>query len=171
MPLPFVFTPHPVVGMPPEALYGYIEGKDPETGKIVIDEIIDSLTKSSSATQLMPASSATTSAATRQILLGPDTEDNLQRHFYERGWTDGLPVILPTEERVRKMLTGTSHSADEVVGEIVLRNTKEIVKYTVANIAVIAVMAGARPEHFPVILVRLPGTAFRYRRHLLRMIW
>ena len=41
VPLPFVFTPHPVAGMSIESLYGYIEGKDPETGTRVIDEIID----------------------------------------------------------------------------------------------------------------------------------
>ena len=41
--LPFVFTPHPVIGLPPDALYAYLEGNDPETGKRVIDEIIDAL--------------------------------------------------------------------------------------------------------------------------------
>jgi hypothetical protein len=152
MPLPFIFTLHPVVGMPPETLYGYIEGDDPDTGKPVIDEIIDALTKSISEKKLEPEPSETVNAGTHKVPLKPDTEDNLQRQFYERGWTDGLPVILPTEERVRKMLTGTSHSPDEVVGEAFLRNTKELVKYTVSNIAVIAVMAGARPEHFPAIL-------------------
>ena len=45
MPLPFIYTPHPVIGMPPEALYAYIEGNDPQTGKPVITEIIDALTK------------------------------------------------------------------------------------------------------------------------------
>ena len=138
--------------MPPEALYGYIEGNDPDTGKPVIDEVIDALTKSISETKLEPESSATVNAGTHKVFLEPDTEDNLQRQFYERGWTDGLPIILPTEERVRKMLTRTSHSPDEVVGEAFLRNIKQLVKYTVSNIAVVAVMAGARPEHFPVIL-------------------
>jgi hypothetical protein len=152
MPLPFIFTPHPVVGLPPEALYAYIEGPDPTTGKSVILEIIDALTKSVSQTKLEPESAVTPPAVPHGLFLKPDTEDNLQNYFYEKGWTDGLPVILPTEERVRKMLTGTSHSADEVVGETFLRNTKQIVKYTVSDIAVIAVMAGARPEHLPVIL-------------------
>jgi len=50
------------------------------------------------------------------------------------------------------MLSGTSHPADEIVGEVFQGETREHVKYTVTNIAVIAVMAGARPEHFPVIL-------------------
>ena len=43
--LPFVWTPHPVVAQPRETLYSYIEGGDPLTGKRVIDEIVDALTK------------------------------------------------------------------------------------------------------------------------------
>jgi hypothetical protein len=150
--LPFIFTPHPVVGVSPEVLYKYIEGNDPGTGKPVIAEIIDALTKPVSETKLDLGFSETLSASINQRLLGPDTEENLQRLFYERGWTDGLPIILPTEERVKKMLAGTSHSPDEVVGETFLRNIKKNVRYTVSNIAVMAVMAGARPEHFPAIL-------------------
>ena len=45
----------------------------------------------------------------------PDTEDNLQRLFLENNWTDNLPVILPTEERVAAMLKGTSQPPDTVV--------------------------------------------------------
>ena len=43
--LPFIYTPHPVVGLSPDALDKYIIGNDPDTGKPVIDEIIDLLTK------------------------------------------------------------------------------------------------------------------------------
>jgi len=150
--LPFIYTPHPVIGLSPEVLDSYIAGNDPDTGKPVIDEIIGVLTKPISEKKLAPESPVTVKAGPPQVLLGPDTEDNLQRLFYERGWTDGLPIILPTEERVKKMLAGTSASPDEVVGESFLIDTGELVKYTVSNIAVIAVMAGARPEYFPVIL-------------------
>ncbi len=150
--LPFTFVPHPVIGLPPEALDAYIEGNDPETGRPVIDEIIDALTKPIGETAVASESSTGPQAGVHQALLTPDTEDNLQKLFYERGWTDGLPIILPTERRVRRMLTGTSHRADEIVGEIFQMDTRENIKYTVSNMAVIAVMAGARPEHFPVIL-------------------
>jgi len=152
MPLPFIFTPHPVVGMPSETLYGYIEGTDPQSGQSVIREIIEALTKPQSPAGFQPGFLAAADVAVSQELLGPDSEDNLQNLFYKRGWTDGLPVVLPTEERVKKMLSGTSHSAGETVGEVFLRNTKEVVKYTVCNVAVMAVMAGAQPQHFPVIL-------------------
>jgi hypothetical protein len=141
-----------VIGLSPEALDRYIVGNDPDTGKPVIDEIIDVLTKPVSPKQLTPESPKTVKAGPPPVLLEPDTEDNLQRLFYERGWTDGLPIILPTEERVQRMLAGTSASPDEVVSESFRFDTRGVVKYTVSNIAVIAVMAGARPEHFPVIL-------------------
>jgi hypothetical protein len=110
------------------------------------------LTKPVSEEESQPESPVIVKAAPPRALLEPDTEDNLQRLFYERGWTEGLPIILPTEERVKKMLAGTSASPDDVVGESFQMDTRELVQYTVSNIAVIAVMAGARPEHFPVIL-------------------
>ncbi|MCJ7605481.1 MAG: hypothetical protein MUO19_05540 [Dehalococcoidales bacterium] len=138
--------------MSPEALDAYIIGNDPDTGNPIIDEIIDVLTKPVSEKKSQPESPVTVKTGPPQVLLEPDTEDNLQRLFYERGWTDGLPIILPTEERVQKMLAGTSAAPDEVVCESFSFATRELVEYTVTNIAVIAVMAGARPEYFPVIL-------------------
>jgi hypothetical protein len=137
--------------MSQETLLSYLEGPDPQTGRVVVEEIVEALTK--------PVRSARTGlrADTERCVapapfLAPGREDELQRRFWENGWTDGLPVILPTRERVQKMLAGTCRTPDEGVGEVVLRNTKEIVSFTVTNIAVIAVMAGARPEHFPLIL-------------------
>jgi hypothetical protein len=150
--LPFIYTPHPVVGLSPNALDRYIVGNDPETGRPVIEEIIDVLTRPVKGKKAEPVSSVTQKTGPPQVLLEQDTEDNLQRLFYERGWTDGLPVILPTEERVRKMLAGTSASPDDMVTELFNIDTREIIRCTASNIAVIAVMAGARPEYFPVIL-------------------
>jgi len=150
--LPFVYTPHPVVSMSPETLYGYLDSDDPLTGGRVIDEIVDALTKTPSQAGAGNDYVAAKTTSPREALLGPDTEDNFQRLFYERGWTDGLPVILPTEERVERMLTGTGRPEDELVGEIFFVDTKETVSYRVRDIAVVAVMAGARPEHLPVIL-------------------
>ncbi len=152
--LPFVWTPHPVVSMPPETLYEYLESADPLTGDRVIDEIIAALTESQDGVASGPGPVAMPSegVASREEFVGPGTEDELQRLFYERGWTDGLPVILPTEKRVALMMTGTGRAGDELVGEIFNHDTKEVIRYTVLDIAVVAVMAGARPEHLPVIL-------------------
>jgi hypothetical protein len=150
--LPFIYTKLPVVGMAPEVLDKFIVGNDPETGKPVIEEIIDVLTKPAKEKKPEGESPQAVKAAAVPKYLKPDTEDNLQRLFYENGWTDGLPIILPTEERVKRILTGTSASPDEVACESFRFDTGEVVKYTVSNIATIAVMAGARPEYFPVIL-------------------
>ncbi len=153
VPLPFVFTPHPVAGVSPETLDRYIDGKDPETGKVVISEIIEALTKPVAAqSAAIPVSSTPSLTNAPAAILKPDTEDNLQDLFYQRGWTDGSPIILPTEERVARMLAGTGASPDDVVAEVFQFETGELARYTVRNTAVIAVMAGAKPEYFPVIL-------------------
>jgi hypothetical protein len=150
--LPFIYTRLPVIGMSPEVLDKFITGNDPDTGNPVISEIIDVLTKPVSKAKSVPEPPKTAKAVLPPKFLKSDTEDNLQRLFYENGWTDGLPIILPTEERVKKMLAGTSASPDDIVCESFRFDTKEIFRYNVTNIAVIAVMAGARPEYFPVIL-------------------
>jgi hypothetical protein len=137
--------------MSEDVLYDYLVGNDPITGKKVIDEIINVLTKPVNGHKPQAAVQVVSSGTINQFLEA-DTEDNLQRTFYERGWTDGLPIVIPTEERVNAMLAGTNASPDEVVGELYRFDIKGMVKYTVRNVAIIAVMAGARPEHFPVIL-------------------
>lgn len=95
----------------------------------------------------MPATEATTA-----IALGPDTEDNLQQAFLDKNWTDKLPIVLPTRERVAAMLKGTTHRPDEVVGHLQPVEFRAAWEFTVEQVAVNAVMAGARPDYFPVIL-------------------
>jgi hypothetical protein len=85
-------------------------------------------------------------------LLDPDTEDNLQRTFLDNNWTDKLPIVLPTQKRVTAMLAHTSHAPDEIVGRMQPVEFRVAWEYTVEKVAVNAVMAGARPEYFPVIL-------------------
>lgn len=130
----------------------YIEEDDPATKRPVMEEVIEALTRPISEDERASDYVPVTRTGVGQEFLAPDTEDNLQRLFYERGWTDGLPVILPTEERVAEMLTGTTHAPDEVVGEIYLHDTRERLKFTVETVAILGVMAGARPEHLPVLL-------------------
>jgi len=67
---------------------------------------------------------------------------------FERGWSDGLPVVPPTEARVLRMLAGTTRSPAEVVGVIPPDNAP----CTVEKVAINAVMAGCKPEYLPVVL-------------------
>src|SRR4029450_2677399 len=82
----------------------------------------------------------------------PASEAELQQLFLDNNWTDKLPIVLPTVERVAEMMKHTSRKADEVVGHHTATHFREVWECTVEQVAVNAVMAGARPEYFPVIL-------------------
>jgi hypothetical protein len=130
MNLRFSFTPYPVVGMPTSTLRRYIEGDDPVSSKSLVQELVDALTKPLTSREIDPERP---SRLARPRLVEPGSEDDLQRLFLENGWTDGLPIILPTEERVAEMLTGTSHAPDEFVGRMTVTTTQERLEYTVES--------------------------------------
>ena len=144
--IPIVYVPQPISRVSAQKCREYIEANDPLTGRPVVAEIVEGLTSPLIGNGNHPG--LTEPKVPR--LIGPDTEENLQRLFLESKWTDYLPIVLPTEERVEQMLKGTSHKPDEVVGE--LRAGYEAVTFTVEKVAVNAVMAGAKPEYMPVIL-------------------
>ena len=143
-----VFVPQPIMGKTAEQLRAYVDGRDPVTGKPVMQEIVEGLTRPFADDELGPLEFE---RATPR-LIGPDTEDDLHRLFLDNRWTDMLPVVLPTPERVAAMLAGTRRRPDEVVGRMRSTHFREFWAYTVETVAVNAVMAGARPEYFPVIL-------------------
>jgi hypothetical protein len=149
MNLRWSFPPYPVGFVSRDVLKGYIRGNDPISSAPLMDEVFFALTQPLTDEEKHPKM---VKRPDRPRLLEPDTEENLHRLFLEKGWTDGLPIVLPTEERVAEMLTGTDHKPDEVVGMMSITTHEERLKYTVERVAVIAVMAGARPEHFPVLL-------------------
>lgn len=79
-----------------------------------------------------------------------DWDDPLEA-CYERGWTDGLPVVPPTPERVLRMLAGTTRAPDEVIGLI----PPNLAPCSIEKAAINAVMAGCKPEYLPVVLTAL----------------
>jgi hypothetical protein len=83
--------------------------------------------------------------ATRHTLTS--TDDPIQ-YCYDRGWTDGLPVVPPTEERVAAMLGGTGLPRDRVIAKI----PPAWAEATVEKIAINCVMAGCLPSYLPVVL-------------------
>jgi hypothetical protein len=142
------FVPQPVVDLSHQELRAYIEGKDAISGRPFMQEVVEGLTRPLDAEDL----SGLSFERSNPRLLAPDTEENLQQHFIQNHWTDYLPITLPTEARVEAMLKGTSHPPDEIVGRMRPTSFREFWEYTVEKVAVNAVMAGARPEYFPVIL-------------------
>src|SRR5262249_25958947 len=75
--------------------------------------------------------------------------------FETQGWSDGLPFIPPTRERVRNVLRFVARDPDEVVCQLAPRNGDATVERIAAN----AVMAGCRPEHLPVVIAALEAVA------------
>jgi hypothetical protein len=142
------YVPQPIVDKSARELRAYIDGLDPITKRPFAQEIIEGLTSSLDDSDLKGVSFE---RATPR-LLPPDTEDNLRGVFEQSHWTDHLPIILPTEERVARMLAGTRHAADEIVGKLRPTYFREYWQFTVEKVAVNAVMAGAKPQYLPVIL-------------------
>jgi len=77
----------------------------------------------------------------------PPLEDDIE-YCFERGWSDGLPLVPPTEVRVYRMLQGTHRAPAEVLGEV----PPNLVPLTIEKVAINAVMAGCKPEYLPVVI-------------------
>ena len=82
----------------------------------------------------------------RRLDLGEEEDD--AEAMYERGWSDGLPLVPPTPARVVRMLAGTTRDPQDVVATI----PPDLVECAVEKVAINAVMAGCRPEYLPVVL-------------------
>jgi len=133
--LPFVTIPIEPEGLPVE--------KAIEMMYAVIDDVVNGFKN--------PPKPQTEEPVVEPFIEVPDSLDEMYDVMYRLDWTDGLPVIPPTEERVRKMLTHVHGDAEEVVGEMPpLRGVA-----TVGNIAANAVMAGCSPEHMPILIAQV----------------
>ena len=81
----------------------------------------------------------------------PEDIVEITRIFNDKRWSDGLPIVPPTEQRVEAMLCGVLRQPDEVIGLIPPR----LAEATVEKIAINSVMAGCVPEHMPVLIAAL----------------
>jgi hypothetical protein len=106
--------------------------------------IVEMLTKPLTDQEKAPKPS--TEKPPKFVFMGTYREVN--EFFYKNGWTDGLPIVPPTEAAVKEMMTGTDLPADHVVAKLIPR----LGKATVEKIAVNAVMAGALPTYMPVLI-------------------
>jgi hypothetical protein len=94
-------------------------------------------------------------AKVEKVKISKDAFAEINELFYKRGWSDGLPIVPPTVERVRQMLRGTDIPPDEVIGIVPPKKGQA----TVEKIAVNAVMAGCRPEYMPVLIAAVEAIA------------
>ena len=78
----------------------------------------------------------------------PATDADQIEQLFERGVTDGLPVVPPTRERVARAIEASGRPADELIGLV----PPNFGRATVEKIAINAVMAGCKPEYLPVVI-------------------
>lgn len=81
----------------------------------------------------------------------PNSCEQLFQEFYQKGWTDGLPILPPTEEAVQKMVAFTGRDPQEVIASI----PPKWCQATIELISINAVMAGCLPEYMPVIITAI----------------
>src|SRR5688572_15428386 len=105
-----VYLPHPVMGKSPAEIRDYVFGTSPVSGKPVMQEVVEGLTRPLSDDDRKGASFTRSTPR----LCEPASEEDLHRLFLEQNWTDKLPIVLPTEARVAEMLRHTKRRPDEV---------------------------------------------------------
>lgn len=107
----------------------------------MLDQIIEGLT-------VQPPEAKTADEPELKDTVFKGTFEEVNDYFYDQEWSEGLPVVPPTVEKVERFLKFTERSADEVIGKLLPDNREA----TVWNIAVNGVMAGCRPEYMPVLI-------------------
>jgi hypothetical protein len=120
------------------------------------DQMVDDLVRPLTAEEAKPSQVQKQHENSNIKVTGTDYEDayqNVNDLFLDSHWADGLPIVPPTPALVKAMLAATTRSPDEVLGQAAPKNGTA----TVEKIAVNAVMAGAKPEYFPVILAAMDG--------------
>ena len=110
----------------------------------LVDQIVRHLTSDESESQTVTRSGL---PAARDIVF-TGTFEQVNAHFNEQGWTDGLPVVPPTLEKIEAFLKFTDRAPDEVLGTMHPSQAQA----TIWNIAVNGVMAGCRPEYMPILV-------------------
>ena len=135
-----VTVPHPIGGIPAATVAAKAEA--------IVDSVLRALT-------VNPDAGAAAVGGPGEAEEAPGDMDEFQGWIMERGWSDGLPAIPPTPERVARMLSATRRRPDDVAAILVPRLGRATIEAIAAN----AVMAGARPEHLPVILAAVEAVA------------
>lgn len=115
---------------------------------VTVDRVVEALTGAG-----VSAQKAAEPAPADVVFEG--TYDEVNRYYYENLWSDGLPIVPPTQDRIGQFLAFTDLPADEVLGNLLPDNRKA----TVRNVAINGVMAGCRPEYMPILVALVQAMA------------
>lgn len=138
--LPVAMVPHPIGGLDP----GEVRTK----AERVVDLVLAALTRD-------PPPPETAAASARLATAAPDDLEGFQAFALAEGWGDGLPVLPPTPERVERMLGRHAAARETLVATL----APEQGPATLEAVAVNAALAGAGPEHFPLIVAAVRAVA------------
>ncbi len=133
--------------------------------EMVLDDIIDALTRPIQPSE-KNANYRPKKATPEFVRIAGDSLESayekFNQLFMDNEWGDGLPLVPPTRYNVEQMLKATSLSPDTKLGTIQVHDgSADLVHVTVGKVAVNAVMAGAKPEYFPVIIAAMEGISDR----------
>ncbi len=117
-------------------------------GNVTAQQVIDNLLAQPATQEMAPEPSA------REIVFR-GTFEEVNAHFYEREWSDGLPIVPPTMEKIQAFLSFTDRKPEESLGILLPENRAA----TIWSIAVNGVMAGCRPEYMPILIALVEAMA------------
>jgi hypothetical protein len=141
-------------GLPTALVPGHVDVQSVEElrvnlAAVTVDAVIRSLTEAPAR-----AGGAVVEPAPADIVFEGDL-DEINRFFYENDWSDGLPIVPPTTERVREFLRFSDRPGETELG-VLLPDRR---RATVWNVAVNGVMAGCRPEYMPILVALVEAMA------------
>jgi hypothetical protein len=140
-------------GLPVAVVPGHVDVQTPDelrdnVLRVTLDSVVEGLTQ---ARELV----ADLAEPAPGEVVFEGSADEVNRFFYENGWSDGLPIVPPSETRVREFLRFTERDPDEELG-VLLPDRRSA---TVRTVAINGVMAGCRPEYMPVLVALIEAMA------------
>jgi len=146
--------PNPALAVTPHVFTSLTAAQTRQAVDVIIDDIIQGLTKPLPPPKESIVERITTRGPKDDLLefAGKDYKEcfaKMNDAFLDWGWSDGFPIIPPTEEAVKEMLKDTRRSPDDIVVEQFVPGNA---RGTVKNIAINTVMAGCKPEFLPVVI-------------------
>jgi hypothetical protein len=135
--LPFSVHPGHVNTTPNEDVYN-------NAVEFMTDEVVKALL-------VQPADGKPPKEPCKRDIIFRGSYEEVNEYFYAREWSDGMPIVPPTLEKVDEFLKFTTRDPDEVLGVLKMQNREA----TIWNIAVNGVMSGCRPEYMPVLIAMI----------------
>ena len=116
------------------------------TREVLWPQIVEALTKPITDEEIAEYRKAVVGEAKDIVFTG--TLDEVNKYFVKMRWSDGLPIIPPTIDRVEEFLKYTDLSWDETIGVLPIAYRQTLVWHVAVN----GVMAGCPPEYMPILI-------------------